>query len=256
MLRKEYLSINKDDLKNPIVIVGLPGIGLVGKLAVDAIIEYCKPKKIADLYPFDFPPRVVVDSKGTPKAIKVSIYLWKRKNAENDVFLITSDAQPYSIEGQYKFANELIEYIKQFGINLVIACAASVTPIITGDPKVHVTTANEQLMKKFLNHPLSVPFKNGVISGGNGLIPVLASELHGIDGICLLAETRGIGDQIDPKASKSIVRVLNDLFNLNVDLSNLDKKIAILEKERKALEREVTPREKGPSEEGPQSYIS
>ncbi|MGQ4833122.1 MAG: PAC2 family protein [Candidatus Asgardarchaeia archaeon] len=254
MLIKEYVPLSKEELRSPIVVIGLPGIGLVGKIAVDTIIEYSNPKKIADLYPFDFPPRVVVDSNGIPKAIKVSIYLWKR-NEEPDIILITSDAQPYSIEGQYKLAKDLLEYLNKIKVSAIIACAASVTPVIEGNPKVHVTTASKDLMNRFLKHPLTIPFKNGIISGGNGLIPVLAQEIYGITGACLLAETQGIGDQIDPKASKSIILVLNDIYGLNVELDKLDEKIKILEKEKKIISTETKKERKTP-EEGTQSYIS
>ena len=252
---KEYVHLSETDVKNPLVIIGLPGIGLVGKIAVDTIIEYSNPKKVADIYPFDFPPRVIVDAEGIPKAIKVSIYLWERGDS-TDIILITSDAQPYSIEGQYKLAKDLIEYINKLNVAAVIACAASVTPVIEGTPKVHVTAADKELMEKLLKHPLTVPFKNGIISGGNGLIPVLAYELYEIPGACLLAETPGIGDQIDPKASKSIVVVLNDIYGLNVDLVKLEEKIKMMEKERRMITTELKKEKREPSEEGPQSYIS
>ncbi|HEC95900.1 MAG TPA: proteasome assembly chaperone family protein, partial [Euryarchaeota archaeon] len=41
---------DKPKLKNSILIEGLPGVGLVGKIAVDYMISELKAKKFADLY--------------------------------------------------------------------------------------------------------------------------------------------------------------------------------------------------------------
>jgi len=45
-------------LKNPILIEGLPGIGNVGKLAVEHLIDSIGATKFAEIYSKDFPPQV------------------------------------------------------------------------------------------------------------------------------------------------------------------------------------------------------
>ena len=130
MIFKRYIDLSQLKLKNPIGIIGLPGIGLVGKLAVETIIEHAKPTKIADVYSLDFPPRVIVDENGIARFLKTEIYLWKRD--EQDVIIVTSDAQPQSLEGQFSYAKEISEFFKTLGVKMIIACAANV---VLSEPK-------------------------------------------------------------------------------------------------------------------------
>jgi len=45
----DFNELEKIKYKNPIMIEGLPGIGNVGKIAVDFIIEILKPIKVFEL---------------------------------------------------------------------------------------------------------------------------------------------------------------------------------------------------------------
>ena len=53
---KEIKTIPK--LNKPILIEGLPGIGNVGKIAVDFLIEELKAKKIYSFFSYKFPHSV------------------------------------------------------------------------------------------------------------------------------------------------------------------------------------------------------
>ena len=59
----DYVTIRyidkKPKLKNPILIEGLPGIGNVGKLAVEHLIDKTNAVKFAEIYSKDFPPQVL-----------------------------------------------------------------------------------------------------------------------------------------------------------------------------------------------------
>ena len=53
----------KPQLKNPILVEGLPGIGNVGKVAVDFMVDELKAKKIAEFSSYTFPHSVfIIDS--------------------------------------------------------------------------------------------------------------------------------------------------------------------------------------------------
>jgi proteasome assembly chaperone (PAC2) family protein len=49
-----------------------------------------------------------------------------------------------------------------------------------------------------------------------------------IDAVCLLGETRGYLP--DPLAARSVIEVLNNLFNLNIDLKGIDDEIGKAQK--------------------------
>ncbi|NLU03902.1 MAG: proteasome assembly chaperone family protein, partial [Methanothermobacter sp.] len=64
-MRETIINVLEDiELSSPIFIEALPGIGHVGKLAADHIIDELKAVKFAELYSPSFPPQVLVDEDG------------------------------------------------------------------------------------------------------------------------------------------------------------------------------------------------
>ena len=61
-------------LKKPILIEGLPGIGNVGKVAVDFMIDELKAKKIYDIFSYTFPHSVFVNEKNLVSLPQISLY--------------------------------------------------------------------------------------------------------------------------------------------------------------------------------------
>ena len=53
----------KPKLSNPVMIEGLPGIGNVGKVAVDFIIEEMKATMLYDITSYSFPHSVFVNEE-------------------------------------------------------------------------------------------------------------------------------------------------------------------------------------------------
>ncbi|MEM4397568.1 MAG: PAC2 family protein, partial [Candidatus Woesearchaeota archaeon] len=51
----------KIDIKNSVLIVGLPGIAHVGKIVCDFLIEELKAKKIAEFFSYSMPNSVFVN---------------------------------------------------------------------------------------------------------------------------------------------------------------------------------------------------
>lgn len=61
----EIESIATPELDDPVFIEGVPGIGLVGKLAVDHLVEELDSKPVRRVYSEYFPPAISVDEDGT-----------------------------------------------------------------------------------------------------------------------------------------------------------------------------------------------
>lgn len=64
-------------LKQPILIAGLPGIGLVSKLTVDNLVKELKAKKIAALHSPFFPNQVLAMKVGKLKPFTIKLYCAK-----------------------------------------------------------------------------------------------------------------------------------------------------------------------------------
>ena len=68
-------------LKNPVLIEGLPGIGNVGKVAVDFMIEDLNAEKCCDFSSYSLPPSVFVNEKSLVELPTIEMY-YKKINIE------------------------------------------------------------------------------------------------------------------------------------------------------------------------------
>jgi len=219
MRTKIYQEVKGEDLNHPIVIVGLPGIARVGKLAVVRMIVELNAKRIMDIFPYDYPAWVIVGKDGVARPLKSSIFLYKGK--DRDILFLTGDAQPLSPVGLHEYSKFIVQKFSELGCELIIALAAYSMGRVPEQPKIHVAATNEKLLKQFLDYDSAVLFNGGTITGANGLIPAYGKAYYDIDGVVLLAETYE-NLKMDPKASEALVNLLNDKLDLQIDVTKID----------------------------------
>jgi len=246
----EYTSIRyiakKPKLKNPILIEGLPGIGNVGKLAAEHLIESIKATKFAELYSKDFPPQVFINPDGTVKLVNNEFFYWKaKKKNQRDLVLLTGDYQGLSSQGQYELVEKILDVSEEIGVKEIYTLGGYGLGHEIEKPKVLCATTNKNLVKTMKKYG-AVFKKNepgGGIVGASGLLLGLG-KIRGIQGVCLMGETPGY--LVDPKSAKAVLNVLMKVTNINVGLSALEKKAKEIEhiahqlKEMESLSKEKT----------------
>ena len=118
---KKTVIIERDSiqLENPVLIEGLPGLGMVGRIAVKYLVKKLKAKPFAHLYSPHFPYYVIVNSKGNIRLLRGVFYYWKNQQ-NRDLILFTGDSQAQTIEGQYEIAAKIADYAKSKGVSLII----------------------------------------------------------------------------------------------------------------------------------------
>ena len=241
-------ELAKVELKNPIMIEGLPGLGLVGKIAARYLIKQLKAQKFAYLYSPHFPYFVLVSKKGSVRLLRGTFYFWKNEKGENDLIIFTGDSQAQTIEGQYEISNKILDFAQQHGVKLIITIGGYRVEA-KDKPKVIAAATSQSLLNRALQADAVISPMGSPIVGTAGLILGLA-PFRKIDAICLLGETRGYLP--DPKAAKSVLEVLLKILNINVELSGLDEEIAKAEsmvarlqkiEEKRALQAEEMRRE-------------
>ncbi len=214
-------ELTKVELKNPILIEGLPGLGLVGKIATRYLIKQLKAQKLAYLYSPHFPYFVLVSKKGSVRLLRGTFYFWKNDNGENDLILFTGDSQAQTIEGQYEISNRILDFAQKYGVKLIITIGGY--RVETDKPKVVAAATSQALLDRALQANAVISPMGSPIVGTAGLILGLA-PFRKIEALCLLGETRGYLP--DPKAAKSVLEVLMKILRINVDLAGLDAEIA------------------------------
>jgi len=214
---KEFSEIHPN---NPILIEGLPGLGLVGKIALRYLIKQLKAKKVAYLYSPHFPYFVLVNKKGNVRLLRGSFYYYQNPKG-NDIILFTGDSQSQTIEGQYEIADRMLDFSEKHGVK-TIATIGGYRMEPKEKPKVFIAATSRDVLNKALESGATLSTSGSPIVGTAGLILGLA-KFKRIDALCLLGETRGYLP--DPLAAKSVLEVLRSTFNFDLDLTGLNDEI-------------------------------
>jgi uncharacterized protein len=251
---KEFAEIEP---KDPVLIEGLPGLGLVGKIALRYLIKQLKAKKVAYLYSPHFPYFVLVNKKGNVRLLRGAFYYYNNPNGPNDLILFTGDSQSQTIEGQYEIADQILNFSEKHGVK-TIATIGGYRMEPKEKPKVFIAATSQEILNKALQAGATLSTSGSPIVGTAGLILGLA-KFKKISALCLLGETRGYLP--DPLAAKSILEVLQSTFNFELDLKGLNEEITRAEtmvtrlqqiEEKRALQAEETRKE----EDKKTTYIS
>ncbi len=257
-MKETYIKeISQIQPNNPILIEGLPGLGLVGKIALRYLIKQLKAKKIAYLYSPHFPYFVLVNKKGNVRLLRGAFYYYKNSKGPNDVILFTGDSQSQTIEGQYEIADQMLAFSEKHNVK-TIATIGGYRMEPKEKPKVFIAATSKEILDKAIQAGATLSTSGSPIVGTAGLILGLA-KFKKINALCLLGETRGYLP--DPLAARSVLEVLKSTFNFDLELSGLDEEISRAEvmesrlrqiEEKRALQAEETRKE----EDKKTTYIS
>jgi uncharacterized protein (TIGR00162 family) len=250
-------ELSKVEANNPILIEGLPGLGLVGKIAIRYLVKQLKAQKFAYLYSPHFPYFVLVNKKGNVRLLRGAFYYVKIADGPSDLIFFTGDSQSQTIEGQYEIADKMLAFASKHHVKTIVTIGGYRMEA-KEKPKVIVAGTSQEILGKALAAGATVSTSGSPIVGTAGLILGLA-KFKKIDALCLLGETRGYLP--DPQAARSVLEVLKSMFNFKLELAGLDEDIAKAEKmvsklqkieEKRVLQAEETRKE----EDKKTTYIS
>ena len=243
----KVLYLEKPQLKDPILIEGLPGIGNVGKIAAEHIIEEIKAKKFAEIYSTDFPPQVIIGSDGVVRLVKNELFYWK---GEKDLIIVTGDYQALSPRGQYLLAEKILDVAESFGVKMIFTLGGYGLGVEVEHPKVTGAATDIEIVEELKKYGVVVKDEEGGgIVGASGLLLGLG-KMRGMRGACLMGETSGY--IVDPNSAREVANVLTKILGLKISLSSLDKKAEELRKitERiKSIERAMIEKERSERED-------
>jgi len=236
----EQLAKKMPALHNPILIEGLPGIGNVGKVAVDFMVDEIKAKKLFRLSSFTMPHSVFVNEENLVELPTIEIYYKQFNDKRSDLLILTGDVQPIDEVSSYEFSDEILKIAKKFNCKEVITLGGIGLPNAPKKPVVYCTGNSKKLIAKYKNGTELNDKLYGVVGpivGVSGLLLGLADR-HGIEAVSMLAETYGHPMYLGVKGAREILKVLNKKLSLNINLDEIEKEIKQLESDsiRKADE--------------------
>ena len=223
----------KPKLHNPIFIEGLPGIGNVGKVAVDFIIDEMKAKKLFEVSSYTFPHSVFVNEKNLIELPKIEVFYKKIDNGKNDLLLLAGDVQPIDEVSSYEFSDRILDLVEEFHGKEIITLGGIGLGEIPKKPKVYCTGNSKEYIEQFKNG-FKIDDKLygivGPIVGISGLLLGLSTKRN-IKAIGLLAETYGHPMYLGVKGAREILNVLNSKLKLGLKLEKLQREIEDIESE-------------------------
>ena len=223
-------------LTKPVFIEGLPGLGNVGKIAVDFLIEELKAKKLYTFFSHKFPHSVFVNEENLVDMPKLEIY-YKKFNGnpkKRDLLLLTGDIQPIDEESCYTFCEKILEIANKFKCTEVITTGGIGLQNIPEHPKVYCTGNDQKLLKSYSKKSLGIePEIFGVVGPVVGVSGILLGlgKMRNIRGVALLAQTYAHPMFLGIKGAKEILKTLDKKFSLKINIKKLSKEIVEVEKE-------------------------
>lgn len=244
----------KPKLRSPVMIIGWPGIGNIGLVAVDMLREFTKAEEIGEIESFDFfPPSRVVIKSGLIQDLEFPTNkFYYRRFERKDLLFFIGEEQPRRqatseyAEGEeaYRMANLVLDVAEKFGCQRVYTSGAAVSLIHhTMKSRVWVVPNSERLIGEIKRYSNTIVMSEiegragqGYITGLNGLLLGVAKH-RGFEGICLMGEIpiylQGLPITY-PKASKSVIDVFGNILKIDFDLGRFDE---IVQKAERNIEK-------------------
>ena len=219
---------SKPTLKNPILIEGLPGIGNVGKIAMDFLVENVQAKKIISIYSYYFPHSVFINEKNLIDIPILGIYHATLK--KQDFLFLAGDVQPIDEPSCYEFCEIVMDILTEYKGKEVITLGGIGLQKIPKKPKVFVTGTNKAYIKTFSHASDKIYGVVGPIIGVTGVLLGVAQQRK-VPAAALLAQTFAHPAYLGIKGAKETLHVLNTKFQMKLDLGKLSEEIDEIEKE-------------------------
>jgi len=208
----------------------LPGIGNVGKVVTDFIVDELGATKLYEITSNTFPHSVFVNEENLVELPKIEIF-YKKVNG-HDLLLLGGDVQPIDEVSSYEFSEKILDLVQKFDTKEIITLGGIGLAEIPKKPKVYCTGNSKKILEKYKSKKVHANLYGvvGPIVGVSGLLLGLASRRK-IDAISLLAETYGHPMYLGVKGAREILRVLNNNLKLGIKVDKLEKEIKYIEKQ-------------------------
>lgn len=230
-----------------ILLVGFPSNGLVGTFTISYLNYYLKMKQIGEIDHPDLPPTLFVENG----EVLAPIRIYQKEN----LFVIMSDL-PFEPDLAYDFAESILDFCKKNKIQKIIIVSGMET--LNRDPKapkVYGLVTHQSLEKILYDNDIAKFLAGSIFGTDAAMISVFRKS--NIPALVLYAECHPFFP--DPEASVIAISTLAKILNIQVDTTDIQKRIErlkiqhrnLMEETIKALQQQ---QEKQPTSRVPQIY--
>ncbi|WP_255170231.1 proteasome assembly chaperone family protein [Natrononativus amylolyticus] len=216
-------AVAEADLEDPVFVEGLPGVGHVGKLAADHILEELAEEStlVRRLYSREFPPQVSIED-GVTDLTCAEIHAVSVPDGR-DLLVLTGDHQAQTNEGHYVLTDAFLDVAEEFGAGELYALGGVPTGELIDEYAVLGAVTREERIEPL--EDVGVEFREdepaGGIVGVSGLLLGLGKR-RGFEGACLMGETSGY--LVDPKSARAVLEILEAVLEFSLEYESLDER--------------------------------
>lgn len=226
--RTENFSVYMEppSLSSPVFIEGFPGIGLVGVIACNHIVQELKMREIGFITSPLLPPVALIqEAVYTP-----SIRLYE--DSQNEIIMVLSDV-PVPLPITNELSRAIVDICEKLSVREIITIAG----LATGgeERRVFISFSSKELKEKRKIEGIE-EFFMGTISGIAGST-LMECHARGIPAISLLGETPSFNP--DPKASAEVIKTMNRMYGWNISVDRLLEEAEKIEMQMQKLAEQV-----------------
>ena len=206
--------LGEDLPKHSALLEAVPGVGNVGKIVVDALIQKHPSTLIARLLHPDMPPHSTLDDDGllTPPSMQVHQVI-----LPDGQYLVTvsGDIQPMTAAGQNEVAEAILKLAAKSSTPQFLVLAGLAADV--EDKGIHVICADSGVRGglEAIDIPVSRNQPEAGMIGVAGLL-VSLSPIHNVPAVALVAET--VGASADVIAANRLANWIEQAFELPLQL--------------------------------------
>ncbi len=196
-------------VKNPIIIEGFPGVGLVGSIASKYLVQHLKAKQVGHIEAEHMPPVSFIIDGEIHNPIR--IYESKRYN-----LLIIESEFPVPAPLVHDIGEHIAVWAKSIKASKIICLEGLTNPNLKTIPAVFaISTGIKLKLPAYIT-----PIRNGIMLGVSSALMLKCKEL-GLPGMCLMAESHS--NFPDGIAAAEILKDLGKYLRISIDTALLEK---------------------------------
>ena len=206
--RNGYDNLNNANL----CLFSLPGVGNIGKAAIDALNSTNEAQEVARLHHTALPPLATLDEDGllSPPHLSVKMIQY----SDNDCLItITGTSQPLEPNNQGLMAREILDLLKHNQLTELVVLAGMVDD--AARKEIFIVPSSSAYRVDLESRGANVR-RDEPSSGAIGMAALLSSlgPVYGINSACAIATT--IGSSGDIIASQNLLTSIDHWFGLNL----------------------------------------
>ncbi|MFH2106057.1 MAG: PAC2 family protein [Candidatus Micrarchaeota archaeon] len=217
----EIHKIKDIKTKNPTVIIGFPGTGLVGSVAASQIIDSLKLEFVGYITSESFAPLAAIHDYVPLPAARIHY-----SEQYNLVVILSEMSIP--VATSMELAQKIYEYMTSIKAKEAITLGGIC--MHEGEDKIYAISTDLGKVKELEKKKIANSIKEGATTGVAGTLLTMGTVLK-FPVLSILAESSQ--DELDPKAAANAILALSKILNIKIDIKELQTEAKDMEKQMK-----------------------